>query len=375
MAENAFNEKIDYLVDARSEVMRRDAMAAELDKLRANQKKLSRQIAGEEKSIADEIAVTLKKRKQEISDSYDGRLDDNRARKKKITAKRDKKKAQRMNERIEHETRDIRNNSRELEAEMNTLFKKNKVPSFCASKLYFTLFMPHGLDEFLSMICLMLVYLGGFPALIMLLVKKTVLSSKNNVNVAFWCVLIAAIVLIFNLVVFFVIFNATKIKHSDILKQGRSLRDKIKANKRQIDAIRNSINKDKDESVYKLDAYDEKLANLDKEADVIGAKKQDALKSFEEDTRQLIIDEINGRRLEKLDTMKAEKKELEEKITKGEKMYSDKLLQITNKYAPYIGEEFCKVEKLNDLISIMEEEGLETVSEAISYYKGQKSSR
>lgn len=66
----------------------------------------------------------------------------------------------------------------------------------------------------------------------------------------------------------------------------------MKANDRQADAIKNSINKDKDESAYNLDAYDEKLANLDAEADTIGAEKQEALRAFEADTRQLIIDEI-----------------------------------------------------------------------------------
>ena len=114
MPENVFNEKADYLVKAREEVVKRDNMASELDKMRAYQKKLSKNITAEEKSIADEIASTIKKRKQEISSTYDERLDDNRARKKKVANKRDKKKNQRMNERIEDETKHIKQNNREL---------------------------------------------------------------------------------------------------------------------------------------------------------------------------------------------------------------------------------------------------------------------
>ncbi len=375
MAENVFNEKKDYLIGARDEVVKRDNMAAELEKLRAQQKRITKNIASEEKSIADEIAATLKKRKQEISNSYDERLDDNRARKKKVSTKRDKKKNQRINERIDDETKDIRKNTRELEVEMKTLFKKNKVPWFCATKLYFTMFMPRGIVEILGMLGCFIIYFAGFPAAVTFIIKELVLSEKKDINMAFWCVLIAAILVVLQLVNYFVTYNATKIKHGDVLRQGRSIRDKIKANKRQADAIKNSISKDKDESVYQLDAYDEKLANLDEEADTIGAEKQQALKAFEEDTKQLIIDDINGRRLQSVEDMKAEKKSIDANISKLEKMYSDKVLQITNQYASFIGEELCREDKLSDIIAIMEEEQAETVSEAINLYKGQKSSK
>ena len=117
------------------------------------------------------------------------------------------------------------------------------------------------------------------------------------------------------------------------------------------------------------------MANLDYEADTISDEKQEALKVFEEKTKQLIIDEINNRRLQAVEDMKAEKKSLDEKITKGEKMYSDKVLQITKEYASYLGEDLCKQDKLSDLIALMEEEQAETVSEAINLYKGQKSSK
>lgn len=375
MPENVFNENVDYLIAALKEVEKRDAMAAELNKMKAYQKKLSRNIVAEEKSISDEIASTIKKRKQEISDSYDDRLDDNRARKKKVANKRDKKKNQRVNERISNETKDIRKNNRELEVEMKTILKKNKVPTTCASPLYFIMFAARGASEIALMLLVYLIYFAGIPTGIMLLLKKTILEDKKDINMAFWCVLIIAVLVIMQFIIYFVVYNLTKVKHADVIKQIRAIRDKMKANNKQMDAIKNSINKDKDESIYKLDAFDEKLANLDDEADNIGEEKQAALKVFENETKQLIIDEINGRRLQTLEDMKAEKADLEDKITKGEKKYSEKVLYITNQYAPYLGEDLCKSDKLNDLIALMEEEQADTVSAAINLYKGQKSSK
>lgn len=375
MPENVFNEKADFLLQVRDEVAKRDSMAAELDKMKSYQKKLNKNIVAEEKSIADEIASTIKKRKQEISATYDDRLDDNRARKKKVASKRDKKKNQRMNERIEDETKHIKENNRDLEVELKTLLKKNKVPSYCSTKLYFIMFNPHGMGEIFAMLLSFLVYFAGIPGLVALLVKNFYLEGKKDINEAFWVVLIVALGVILQLIIYFLIFNSTKVKHGDVMAQARSIRDKMKANDRQADAIKVSINKDKDESAYNLDSYDEKMAKLDEEADTIGDEKKEALKVFEEKTKQLIIDEINGRRLQTLEDMKAEKKELEEKITKGEKMYSDKVLQITKDYASYLGEDMCKQDKLNDLISLMADGEAETVSQAISLYKGQKSSK
>ena len=373
--DNVFAEKQDYLAGVLEEVKKRDAMAAELEKMRTYQKKLNKNIASEEKSIADEIASTIKKRKQELADTYDERLDDNRARRKKVENKRGKKKNQQMNERINEETKDIREENRDLEVEMKTLLKKNKVSSFCSSRLYFNMFMPKGADEILAMIIGFIIYFVGIPSVVMLIFKKAVLAKKENINMAFWCVLIAAIVFIILLIIYFAVYSSTKLRHSETLKEARAIRDRIKANDKHTEAIKNSISKDNDESRYNLGSFDKKIEELDKEADKISDEKQNALKLFEQETKQIITDEINGRRLPELERMKSEKKELEEKITLGEKKYSEKVLQITNKYARYIGEDLCKEDKLSDLISLMEEGQADTVSEAINLYKGQKSSR
>lgn len=164
-------------------------------------------------------------------------------------------------------------------------------------------------------------------------------------------------------------------RNIEVLKETRAIRDRIKANDKHIDAIKNSISKDQDESYYNLSSYDKKLKELDKEADSISDEKQDALKLFESDTKNIITDEINQRRLPELERLKDEKKELEKKIAQGEKKYSEMVLYISNKYAKYIGEDLCKEDKLSDLIALMEEGQADTVSEAINLYKGQKSSR
>lgn len=375
MAENVFDEKQDYIIAARDEVIKRDAYAANVDRMKQQNKKLSKNIASEEKSISDEIATTIRKRRQEIQSTYDDRLDDNRARKKKVANKRDKKKEERMDKRYHEETKGLRESDKDLQVEMQTLLRKYKLPSFCGKKLYFALFYARNVKEFGLKILSFLIGFCGIPGLVTILVKKLVLDTKKDINVAFWCALVAAGTFILLLLIYFAIYSRTKIKHMDALTQARSIRDKMIANKRQAKAIRHSISKDHDDSQYNLDAYDEKLDNLDAEADAIGKEKQEALRTFEEETTAMITEEINNRRLPALEALKEEKANLENEVAAEEKRFSDQTLLVANKYAAVLGEDLCRQDKLEELIAIMQEGQAETVSEAIRVYKGQRPSK
>ena len=375
MAENVFDEKQDYIIAARDEVIKRDEYAANVDRMKQQNKKLSKNIASEEKSISDEIATTIRKRRQEIQSTYDDRLDDNRARKKKVANKRDKKKEERMDKRYHEETKGLRESDKDLQVEMQTLLRKYKLPSFCGKKLYFALFYARNVKEFGLKILSFLIGFCGIPGLVTILVKKLVLDTKKDINVAFWCALVAAGTFVLLLLIYFAIYSRTKIKHMDALTQARSIRDKMIANKRQAKAIRHSISKDHDDSQYNLDAYDEKLDNLDAEADAIGKEKQEALRTFEEETTAMITEEINNRRLPALEALKEEKANLENEVAAEEKRFSDQTLLVANKYAAVLGEDLCRQDKLEELIAIMQEGQAETVSEAIRVYKGQRPSK
>ena len=56
MPDNVFNEKKDFLLEVKRDVEKRDSISEEIEKLRIQQKKITKNIASEEKSIADEIA-------------------------------------------------------------------------------------------------------------------------------------------------------------------------------------------------------------------------------------------------------------------------------------------------------------------------------
>ena len=111
---------------------------------------------------------------------------------------------------------------------------------------------------------------------------------------------------------------------------------RIKANQKSIKAIENFIHKEKDDSIYNLEHYDEKLSELEKEAVKIVEEKQNALNLFENDTKNLIIEEINKRRMPKYNQMKEEERELEDYLNRLEEELQVNTLTLSNQYEAYL---------------------------------------
>ena len=164
--------------------------------------------------------------------------------------------------------------------------------------------------------------------------------------------------------------NRIKLKHYETLLDGRQIRDEIAANKRQMKAIRNKINKDKDDSQYGLDKYDDKLTELEQELSAISTEKQEAMTLFENETKQVLTNEINDRRLGHLEDMKARLDTLDDNMAVLDEDIQNSMLAVANNYGAILGKEFCTSDKVADLISLMEDGTADTVSEAIAAYKG-----
>ena len=131
--ENIFNQNVDYLIQIRDEVAQCNQLEQHLKQLNDKQDKLRKAVSQEEKSIHDEITTTIKKRKNEIEKTYDDQLDAGRKKIKKAQDEKSKEKLERVGQRVDEETADVKENTRQLKTEMATLFKKNHVPAFCRS--------------------------------------------------------------------------------------------------------------------------------------------------------------------------------------------------------------------------------------------------
>lgn len=370
-AENIFNQNVDYLIQIRDEVSQCNQLEQQAKQLKDREDKLRKSISQEEKSINDEIVTTIKKRKNEIEKTYDEQLDAERRKIKKVQEQKSKEKSERVGQRVDEETADVKENTRQLKTEMATLFKKNHVPGFCRSELYYILFMPKGFQEILILIVFMLIGLAGIPYGMYQLFSGVIFAGKKFAEASYFMAIVIAVTLILVLGIYFLIFNLTKVKHRDVIAEGRKIRNQMMANDKNVKAIRNAINKDKDESRYELGAFDDRIAKLQAEMDAIANQKQDALKEFEQQTKAIITDEINGRRQGKVEELKRQCAETEETHGQIEAQVKESSLNIADRYTKYLGKNICREEVLNDIINIMETEQVDTISEGIAIYKGE----
>lgn len=368
MQSSVFNENVDYLYQVQTDLEVVEQMKDELTQYKNQEKNLKRAIAAEEKSIQDEIAQTIRRRKNQIEKVYDDQIDKNKSKNRNVRAKRDKVKSKRVDERVSIETADLSEENRQLQVEMRTLFKAQHVPSFCRSDFFYSLFMTRRLPEVLVFFVSVLVIYVGIPVVVYYLSVNKIFKGDDHIT-ALSTLTVSATLFALGFI-YILILNLIKLKHYDTLMEGRAIKDKIAANKRQMKAIRNRINKDKDESGYGLDKYDDKLLELEDELSQISQEKQDAMTVFENETKQVLVDEVNDRRLGKLEQMKQDLKDKEEQISLLDDDIQNARREIAKAYEAFLGKEFCTPTRVADLISLMEDGTADTVSEAIAAYRG-----
>lgn len=364
MEGNILSGGIKDLNDIKNKLLELKDYEEKNDALNAEEAKLEKSIKSKEKTIAEEIAGTSKKRKEEIETTYDEQLEKTSARIKKIRNRKEKSKSEKITERIQIETADLREEYLLTAMDIKTIIKQNKLPSICKTRLFFSLYFPKGTGDILVIILLLSTILLILPSAI-----YTFLLPENNM---FYLIMVYVAIVIFFGGTYMLLDANIKNKYMDSLKKISKLRQNLRFNKRRQKSIRNVILKDKDESKYGLDNFNQELIEMDNERDIISQQKKDALSLFENTTRFVIGEEIKARHQEELTALKKDYGKAYVEIKDTEEKIKNLTIELLNTYEAFIGKEFMNAEKLDALAEIMQEKQIGTISEAITYYKENK---
>lgn len=246
---------------------------------------------------------------------------------------------------------------------MKTTFQKDRVPRFCKSTWYYSLYFTRGFSEFLILLVTILICFLAVPyGIYMLLPEK---STYYLIGIYF------AVVVVFG-GIYILINNKTKVRHQEALKQGRKIRDLMRTNHKKIRVITNSIRRDRDEAVYDLEKYDDEIAQIEQDLSDITSKKKEALNTFEKVTKTIISDEIAGASREKIERLEEELLRASEEAKEAEVKVKEQTLFITDNYESYLGTEFMVPEKLDELADFIRMGKATTISEAEALYRSMK---
>ena len=164
-------------------------------------------------------------------------------------------------------------------------------------------------------------------------------------------------------------------KHMQTLKEGSLLRSQIKANKKQMKKIEKSIRKDKDEAVYNLQLFDDEIAQLEQDMAQTERQKKDALNTFNNVTKTIISDEINGNHKAEIEQVESDLVKTTADLKSTQSALMAKALYITDNFEIYAGKEFMVLEKLNALQEIIESEKATNLTDAVLVFKSKDYSR
>lgn len=347
---------VEELTKLREELINQASIRSEIEHLIVESGKLEKQIEAEEKLIKNTIEATVNKRRNEVTKSFDSEIQKEKNKLNDIKSKKNKVKKKGVRDRIDKETLSLKEANRTLHSEIRTALGHSGVPTYCDSSWFYTLYMPSGMKEILILMALFFGVVIVFPWIMIALADKHWLLDT-------------LFLLLYEFVVcavYVTIYLFTKDKDKDVLIDMRQKRDEIKINEKEIRRIKRDIKNDTDESMYNLSEYDEQIKKSEETISQIVVQKNDALKDFEENTKQAIIDEITGRDKEKIEGLKSALLNATEAKKEAEQKQQEVTLGITSKYEAFIGNDMMDVNKVDEMIKLINEGQVATVAEAVN---------
>ena len=352
----AFRDIVDRNVNARNQV--------ELNLI--EEKRLEKELNLNKKNLKDNVDSTVKSRRNQVAAQFDSEMGKEEDKLRKAKSKRDRAKEKGVKERIAEETADLELQNKEIKGNIRTELKGARLPRFCGSAFYFTLYFTKGFGEVMTcalMVILMFLFLpGGIYALLPIDLDKRV-SAIILLAVVYFVVIVLCCF------VYIIIGKKTKSSNEEKLKEIRVLRDRVNGNKKQIKKITKSIRKDKNEDMYGLGDFDEKIRAIESEIQRISGEKEAAILNFDENVKPTIVKEIENKELPRIEELEKKYNEAVDNREAMEEIVKETGLKISSDYEAYLGKEYTNLAKIDRLMSVMESGKATTVSEAIEVVK------
>lgn len=316
-------------------------------------------IKAKEKAINDEISAATKRRVDEIGKSYDEEIAKLKSKSRKVKSNKGKTKRKEVALRIRRETADEREKERQLKLEIRSVYKRESVSAIFNTKLFYALFMPNRLSDVPVLLLALIVAFLVLPGAVYYLVFPETWQTTLGLMLLYFAFVVVYILL------YVLILHITKGLHKETFVQIKGLRSDIRQNRREMARIARRIRKDKDESEYNLDRFDDEMKDISADINHILEEKKEALTEFEKSAKQMLADSIREKYEEELNGMKDYLSSTLEEQKTAEERAKELSLLITKNYEPYLGKENLSLDIIDRLEARLESGAAKTVAEAL----------
>lgn len=340
----------EYLAGAITEAEELEREALALSELKLKSENLSRSLSSAIKTRDKDIKNTVSSKRKEITREADLKI---AKAKKELSAKKDQKireKKKKVSEKIGVDTSYLRKENEELKRRFSSLFRENRIPAFCRSGIYYALFMPKGLKEYLIAALSFAFVFAVLPFVAIMLFP--------NMGLFLFAFLYLALIFVFGGAYVF-IANSTRHKSPEVFKEGRAFMNQINENKRRMRGISKSIKKDPDETKYNLSEFDEKINQAEEALAAANEEKKKALDFFDDSTAPELTREITEKAQGEISSLEEKMRATDSELSSLTASHEERDKKFHENYTPVFGGENLSPLKLKRLKAILEsEEGI-----------------
>ena len=322
-------------------------------------KQTEKAIKAKEKAINDEITAATKKRQEEIGRSYDEEISKLKSRSRKVKTNKGKTKQKEVALRIRRETTDEREKERQMKLEIRSVYKREGVTGILNTKLFYSLFMPHCLSDVLVLLLALVVFMLVIPSVVYYFVFPETWQTSLGLMLMYFTFTLLYILLYVG------IAHATKGAHKEVFAEIKGLRADIRANRRDMAKIARRIRRDKDESEYNLNHFDDEMNDISQEIHSVLEEKKEALIEFEKSAKQVLADGIREKYKEELDGLRENLVSSQEEQKTATARAKELTLLVAKKYEPYLGKANLSLDVIDQLEARMESGSAGTIGEAL----------
>ena len=246
---------------------------------------------------------------------------------------------------------------------MLNAFRKQKIPAYYTTRLYYALHYPHKPVDLLVLLLFVGLCFIAVPCGIYFLALPENLRSP----------VLLAVIYVLSVLIFGGLYtwigNSSKSKYTDMLRMGKETWDDLAANQKQVRKLTRQIRRDKDEERYNLGAYDDEIARASQAVQEAEARKQEALTNFDTVTKNIITDELTQNSSEKIGRLMSAHDEALRLLQEvgEEKRQKEKTLQ--EQYEVRLGREFMSEEKIEALSDILTRGSASSLADAMTEYR------
>lgn len=359
-AQNILGGDIEDLKELRDIVQNQMNIQDGIEQTNIEYQKLQKEAEAEEKLMNDNIQFTIKKRREQIVINFDNEISKFQDKLKKVKNERDKKKDKEVKKRISEETKDLVSENKNIKEEYRTYMAQNGLSKVWDNKLFYSLFFPRRISEFIIFMIFWVVGVIAIPALFCDLMGQTFWLLKTLV------VLIYAVLFI---LVYAFVYRFAKDDYKEYFMYVRGKQALIESNNKKIAAIKRDIRRDKDEQQYNLEKYDKEIGSIQENIEDVVSRKNEALNEFDKNTSVEIGNEIYKHDMVSIQEKRQRISELSKYLKDNEDKLKEINLDISTNYAAYLGTENLTLDKIDGLLAIMSQQDAKTVGDAINISK------